>query len=188
MKMQKTAMAVLILAMGLTSGAALAGQTVTWTNPAGVSQNVIWTVKKPVDISFTVTSTDIQNLDPMVGVITNAGTYKNGSQNVVVTAENQTYAFKSSSMANPYASGNDAEDGSGGALPEALVLMWGDKINKWTKEGNNMSLKFSAGDAGDISATIYDISKSQAEQPIKDLTKVKSKSFILKLNVKADQA
>ncbi|EPY6886872.1 hypothetical protein ACXEGV_004658 [Klebsiella quasipneumoniae] len=186
MKTQKTAMAVLMLVAGLASGAALAGQAVTWTNPAGESKNVVWTVRKPVDISFTVTPSDIQAMS--MGIITNAGSYKNGSQNVLVTAENQTYTFKSSSMANPYASGNDAEDGSGGLVPEALVLQWENKDHKWAKEGNNMSVKFSGGETGIMGGSIFDISKSQAEQMITDLTKVKSKSFILKLNVKADQA
>lgn len=80
MKMQKTAMAVLMLAAGLTSGAALAGQTVTWgPSDSGTAKDVIWEVLRPSKLSFTMTPVDITAMDAQGKINTNgdAGTWAN---------------------------------------------------------------------------------------------------------------
>lgn len=79
MKMQKTARAVLMLAAGLTSGAALAGQSVTWgPSDSGTAKDVNWEALHPSNLSFTMTTDNIESIDG-TGKINNTGNSVVGS-------------------------------------------------------------------------------------------------------------
>ncbi|MBC6556673.1 hypothetical protein GW721_11970 [Citrobacter braakii] len=198
MKIQKTVMVVALLSAGLMSGisSAATSSAVTWNQVKGGEQSVLWVVNKPIAFSFTVTPSDIVSVD-IAGVVNlgtgGVGNYKNGPQAVVATAKGQTYTTFPGGNVNPYAVGYTMPDGTGQSSDEAMILIWaptgGGKAHEWSKAktGDGVETIFNKDEAGSISGILYDMSGSSPKM-ITNIDKVKSKSFVLKLDVSANKA
>ena len=184
MKMQKTAMAVLMLAAGLTSGAALAGQTVTWTKAdSGAAKDVIWEVLRPSELNFTMTPVDITAMDTQGKINTdgNAGTWSNSGKTPAWMTLKAATDFTAS------ATNLNVIQAKGTTANEYLLVTLIDNGKTVLDLTDAYDLKkahhFGAGTSGKMTGTLVD-AKGVA---LTDWTKVSSSKFTASITVSSTQ-
>ena len=197
MKTHQIIITSVLLVFILSSGIAIGSTSVTWLAGDSVSKSVTWNVKNPSDLSFTVTSFDINSLTSgqfgsAGGSYGTVGVYRNkGKVNVSIKADAQppeetvdqrvVYAYSPTNDLEFMAVGFRADGTSYGTA--------------WFKPGGGVSISlagyFPAGKGGVI--TGYLARRKVKGGPVipdmraSGLRAITSSSFILKLTVSQEQ-